>query len=215
MGCDSDESLEDPTIIQPIINYKVTNISPLQVKIGDTVKISGTNLTKLDSIYFLHEDRIYNNDTTKIKWHSYISNTDNEITLRVPEVFHEKMLIEFPDTNNFKLEIVGMIPVLNRFEHIEQIQITDENTVFLMDDKRIYKSNDGFYKWEVVYESPNNYDITSFYYLNKNECWIGLGGTNGVSIHYSENGGKDFTLLHQVHNSYGGRWIRNMKFFSS
>ena len=77
LGCGSDESEE------PISEYNINSISPLQVKIGDTIKISGTNLTRLDSIYFLYEDRIYSKDTINV---SLITRDENEITLKMPEV---------------------------------------------------------------------------------------------------------------------------------
>ena len=154
LGCGSDDSLENPEIAEePPIQYSISNISPIRAKIGDTIKLTGTNLNKLEEVFFLHEDRVYYQDTIKVNSFSFITKNENEITLKIPEVFHEKMLVEFPNTNNYNLEIIGVIPIINDFEHVRQIQIMDENTAFLKDNGKIYKSTDGFYNWETVYES--------------------------------------------------------------
>ena len=54
--------------------------------------------------------------------------------------------------------------------------------------------------------------------MNANNCWIGVQGnstaTEGVSIHYSENGGIDFSLKFQVNNFSSGNQINNIKFTS-
>lgn len=214
LGCNSDESIKNPTIEEPSIEYNINSISPLRSRIGDTIKISGTNLTKLHSLYFLHEDRIYYQDTIKMKSISFITQNENEITLKIPEVYHENMVVEFPNTNNFKLEIVGIIPIINNFEHVRQIQVIDKDIVLLKDNNKIYKSTDGFYKWETVYESPNDHSISSFYYLDENNCWIGLQGNTGISIHYSNNGGNDTNLKFQVSSSNSGNQINKIQFSS-
>lgn len=203
LGCGSDESEE------PISEYNINSISPLQVKIGDTIKISGTNLTRLDSIYFLYEDRIYSKDTINV---SLITRDENEITLKMPEVYHENMLLVIPKTNNFKLEIVGIIPTISKFNYISQIQVLDENTAFLLSQFKIYKSKDGFYKWDNQIELANKV-ITSFFFLNENVGWVAVWEETGNNIYLTVDGGNSFTLKYQIKNVRNNE-IRKIRFVS-
>jgi hypothetical protein len=207
LGCGSDGSDE---LEEPIIEYNINSISPLQVKIGDTIKISGTNLTRLhNTLYFLYEDSIYSKDTIKV---SFITRDDNEITLKIPEVYHENIILVIPKTNNFKLEIVGMIPTISKFNYIEQIQVLDENTAFLLSQFKIYKSKDGFYKWDNQIELANKV-ITSFFFLNENVGWVAVWEETGNNIYLTVDGGNSFTFKYHI-NNFSNNSIRKIRFVS-
>lgn len=210
-GCTND-SIEDQEL--PYTGYVVENISPVKAKIGDTLKIAGTNLSKVTELYFLNEDGNYSKDTVKVLSASFLSKNENEINLIIPQVYHEKMRVVFRNSKSFKLEIFGMIPTLNNIEHIRQIQVIDKNVAYLRDETDIYKSTDGFYSWEKIYSAPNGNFITAFYYLDENNCWIGLTGNTGVSLNYSNNGGYNTDLLFQVDNRSNTNQINKIQFLS-
>lgn len=215
LGCGSDDSME--IIENPTIEYSINSMSPLGAKIGDTIRISGTNLSKLDSLYILHEDRAYHNDTITIQSYSFISITDEEISFKIPPLYHENILIELNSSNSLKLDLVGFIPVLNNIT-VKHSQILTDEIAYLSDGEKIYKSVDGYYTWDEIYTIENGYNISCFYFLDESHCWIGVQGSSvsseGVTIHYSENGGTDFDLKFLVNQFSSGNQINNIKFTS-
>lgn len=214
IGCskNSDDTVESQNSAQ------ISNINPLKVKIGDTITINGSNLEKLSYLSFRHHSLDYFEYDVKIQSYQFLSRTNEKITVKVPDLVNENISIFIPADKFYELDLVGIIPIINNFEHVAQIQVINETTVFLTDNTKIYKSTDGFYNWDVVYEAPNGQIISTFYFLNENQCWIGLQGnttaTEGVSIHYSENGGIDFNLKFQVNNLSYGNKINRIKFTS-
>ena len=201
-------------INEPQNNITIDNITPLKAKIGDVITINGSNLESIEFILFNHNNSMYNDYNNSVI--EFISQNNEEIKMKVPELVHEDIIIVIPEfTDVFELDLVGYIPVVNDFDDIRQIQVLNENIAFLTDNYKIYKSTDGFYNWEVLYESPSGQNISSFYFLDENTSWIGLqGDAYGISMHYSENGGSDYNLKFQVNNSPSGNQIKNIKFTS-
>lgn len=212
LACGTDEQ---PVVKDPL-KYSITSITPLRGKIGDTITIKGNNLKALRELYFTHVDEEYYNVSKTINLYAFISQTDDEIVLKIPYVYHENMRIEFlaPFTSEFELEVVGMIGVKNEFNTIGAVQIIDENTAYLSNGNKILKSTDGYYKWETVYECPQGLSISSFFFLDELNSWVGLHGENENSLYYSNDGGYHFNFKFKVDDGYGGSSINKIQFTS-
>lgn len=212
ISCSKNNSEDDIESQNKVI---VNTISPLKAKIGDTLTINGSNLNNLKYVLFKHDMSEYANYSIKVEPKAFISKSNEKITLKVPQLVHEDISIVIPTVNTIALDLVGFIPIIYSFEKISQIYLVDQNTAFLMDNRKIYKSTDGFYHWETVYESPAESGISCIYYLNESDCWIGMyNNPKGISIHYSENGGVNFSLKYQISDLSSGNQINKIHFSS-
>ena len=191
---------------------KINSISPLRAKIGDTITITGSNLDKLSYVYFKHNYMPEDNNV-KIEPYTFISRSNKKITFKIPKLVHENITIYLPNIDTgYNLDLVGFIPIQNDMRIVQSQTLTNE-IAYLTDGEKIYKSTDGYYNWHSIYTIPEGYDLSSFYYLDENHCWIGvISDITGVSIFYSDNGGADFSLKFNVGHTAGK--INKIKFFS-
>ncbi len=206
IGCDSDEIKEN-------INdeFEITSITPLRVKIGDTITISGRNLDKLSEFSIQHDDDAPFEHRVRFK--QFPSDLTNGIKIKIPKLYYEKATIDFPFGTSFKLEIVGIIPLETDFENLSQIQIIDNNLAYVLQDDKIYKSIDGFYTWTDFIEFSGQF-ISSFFFIDENNGWVGVKENGIMNIYYTQDGGITMSLKHQVGNAYGGNFIRKIRFSS-
>lgn len=205
LSCEPEE--EEPEPVVP----EITAVSPAKAKIGDTISISGSNLTELEELFFVHEDRDYNSSLTKRISAQFISWDDEEIRVTVPALYHQDILIRVGGDMELDFELTGLIPIDNYyFDHISQVQVFDDQNALISNGESIFRSTDGFYSWEPVMNFPEN-NIDSFFFLDEETGWISSDGR----IFYTENGGQDFTLKYEYQQEYGPRpWVREMQFVS-
>jgi hypothetical protein len=210
ISCAGDSETE---VTKPDNTVIVDKVTPTKLKIGDTITITGSNLDKVNIIGFMHKNNKYINYDLRIESPYFISKTSDKIKVLVPKMYHENISMGV-GTRETELNLVGFIPVLNGLpfgNSIKQIKILDDNTAFLLTENKIYKSSDGFYTWNLVYQLDNGY-LNSFDCLDQLHFWIGISKNTGVpSIHYSEDGGNTFKLKFQLENNM---YVKKIQFTS-
>ncbi|WP_299399125.1 hypothetical protein [uncultured Gelidibacter sp.] len=213
-GCSSDNS-EDT--INPEAEISIDNITPLRVKIGDTITMTGSNLDKLSYVHLIHNDRLLKQNDVKIERFSFISKSNEKITYKVPKLVREDISILIPDIDKkYKLNLVGFIQIQNDIT-VRQSQVLTEKIAFINDGNKIYKSIDGFYKWEILVEFSNK-NISSFFFLNENIGWIAVMEESGRNIYSTLDGGKNLSLKYHINDLSNkildGSDIRKIQFTS-
>jgi len=182
-SCASEDSVAETGVI-------IQSISPRKGKIGDSITILGKNLGKVSTINFKHNVTGFRDYDVQVSYLSFISRSDEKLVVKIPTLANEDISV-----SGFDFDLVGFIPILKDIDVIQSQALTDK-VALVTDGKKIYKSTDGYFKWESIYTVPNAYRINCFYYLDENHCWIGISGTIASasvnSIYYSENGGLDF-----------------------
>ncbi len=210
IGCSSNDSIDSEE------KTSINQVNPFRVKLGDTVTITGVNLDKISQFYFNHTHPSFSN--LSVETSSFITKTNEKITIRVPNknLFHEDIAISAGSkTGGYDLKLVGFIPIKNDID-INQLQTLSDQVAIITDGKKLYKSEDGYYTWEVMYTIENGYHITSFNFLDESNCWLGVykeGAIPEVTIRYSSNGGTNFDTKFQIPYT-PGQFIRKIKFTS-
>ena len=200
-------------------NAKFISADLMKPKIGDTITISGSNLNSIDSLFFRHTKEEYKKYDVKIYSWNFIARDNEHITLQVPTLVHEDITVRDNLHANIKLSLSGIFCVAapaylaGAGYSAMYVQLMSESVAFKNGGYQLFKSTDGFYNWTQVFESPD-WNINSFYFLNLNQCWIGVLDkiNNSHSIYYSENGGKDFSLKFKVTDKYNGSFILKIQF---
>jgi len=196
--------------------FKIQEIFPVMTQIGDTVTIKGVNLDKIPTVFFQHISPELKNYDVSIGSPNFISRSINEIQVVVPEMRHENIKFRISNGQEFGLELFGWIPVSLKIGLPVEIQILDSKTAFVHNSKKVYKSTDSFKTWSLVYEVYDEQWISSFYYLDEKNCWIGLVGANKKSsLHFSNNGGIDYEKKFDIlPNNSSTYWINKIHFSS-
>lgn len=175
----------------------VENVNPQRLKIGDTISINGENLKEITRLKFEHEQGMYSSYDKEMLASSFVTHEDDHIEVVIPPAVVENINLVI-GSGSYPVELYGFIPLPRRFDNSRQIQTLDENTAFILTDKRLYKSTDGYYTWSPVIEYIDGYPHT-FFFLNENQGWMAYyDPLSGPGLYYTMNGGKDFDLLFQV-----------------
>ncbi len=199
--------------------FKITDVFPKKAKIGDTITITGNNLMSEERILLHHLNKDYSKYNVYVYRFNYIEGSNEEIKIVVPTLVHEDIAIGFGiDSPKFKLSgffSIGALPnVAGAGTSAVNVQLMSESIAFKNNGNKLYKSTDGFYNWTLVTEFTEG-SIYSFYYLNQNQCWIGVNkDDDSHAIYYSENGGKNFNFKFKVSGKYDGGWIEKIQFIS-
>jgi hypothetical protein len=183
----------------------IESVTPDRIQIGDTITIAGSGLGKISNIYFNHKDR--NFEAHDVRVTSFISKTEQEIKVIVPILVHENVYIHTPQTNNYDLELYGFLKLSHRFVDPQALQILDENTAFVIDQWKVYKSTDGWYTWSLLDFTTNK--ISSCFFLDENLGWFGVMELPGISIYETQDGGKTATVKFQIDPN--GEWDERVR----
>ncbi len=210
-ACNSDEINENYNE-----EFEITSITPLRAKIGDTITIRGKNLDKIANFYFRHDEGAPFEH--ELKYSYYPTDKGEEIKLKIPKLYYENVKIAFRDGLSFKLELVGLIPIITGYENYSrQIQTIDDSIAYATLGDKIYKSVDGFYTWNVAIEFQNS-NITSFFFLDENIGWIAIMEESGRNIYFTQDGGKSLSLKYHINDKpngfLDGSDIRKIQFIS-
>lgn len=190
-----------------------TNVFPLNVRIHDTVSLTGQNFDKL-------KDLLFNDYSSAI----IISKTNTKITAVVPVLYNENVVVKAiyayaPSgiqtpiaSDSAKLNLVGIFPLQTPTDltNIGQIEAVNEKVFYLISYKQLYKTADGGYKWELVKEY--NEGISSIFFIDDKNGWVGLYGDNGAKLYYTNDGGKNFEEKFAPTTSYDGNAITGIHF---
>jgi len=146
----------------------------------------------------------------------YESYTDEEIVVKVPILYHDKIKLLFLGPVSFNLDLKGFIPMEDVIDQVGHIQMLNENVAYITDGKKIYKSEDGFCTYEAVIDLGGKF-IGSFYFMDENNAWIGVnepkipgGSSRAVHIYFTNNGGETLSQKYQIGEDIGS--IHRMEF---
>jgi hypothetical protein len=204
-GCSSSDST-------PEVIPSISQTSSLRAKIGDVIRLSGSDLSGINQVNFEYADASLGYNDIPI--YNFTSQTDDYIELRVPDVIHEDLVVKLVRQNTgVNLKVVGFIPIPNNMD-VDEKQVINNDVAFIRDGNSLYRSSNGMYQWEKIYDAPGDFHITSFFFLNETQGWVSLSNNFETAIYYSDDGGQTFNLKIQV-NNVGSGSIRKMQFISS
>ena len=204
-SCSDDES----NIIKqnPDENDTHIKISPSKIKIGeigDTIRITGTGLSKIKRIVMEYEGLTDDFDGSfefGLSGAPYIKYTDEEILVKpdyFPEYYREKISIYLKEADNTvimksQLDVYGLIPVKKTFSNATQIEVVSSLVAYVLDENRvIYKSSDGYIEWNEFFSSE--YHIRGMQFMNASTGWIVVREGMYSNFYITKDGGASFEL---------------------
>lgn len=185
----------------------------LKGKIGDIITIKGKNLDKVNTLYFHHADEKLDRYNHTIGSIEFVSKGENEIQVVIPNLRHEDVFIRTLEGETINLKIHGLIPTAYKLGRIRYVKIFDDKTAVVSTDTKIFKSTDGYFNWELLYEIHDGLTISSTFFLDESNCWIGVQGRLSA-LYYSSNGGRDFDKQFTTSSTTFSKIIRNIQFTS-
>ncbi len=202
----------------PSTEIIITNISPKRVKQGDTITITGKNLHKGFNANFSYYDKNLINYSKTIDFWSFLTKSDIKATFRVPELFHESIILKTTNTELIDIDYHGVINLKHNL-NLTRLQIITDKLAYATDGKqKLYVSNDGCHTWQEIYSFPKDTYISSFFFLSNNDFWVCINdyttGLNNVKMYHSNNL-VDFNLSFKINGYYSKFRARKIKFFSN
>lgn len=136
----------------------LVNQSSLEVRIGDIVTLTGSNLSEIQNLYFFSEDVDYG--AQKIDDYRFISQTDDEIQFKFPRVNSENYMVRIAG-KNIPVKVKGFIP-LGLFDAEtdpleKEIVIIDDKTAFITLNDQLYLLYDNYYSMKPLANSIADY----------------------------------------------------------
>ncbi|MCM4159541.1 hypothetical protein DHB64_06495 [Antarcticibacterium sp. W02-3] len=209
-SCSQEESqIPIPTPANSSAN--IETVTPHRLKIGDTLSIKGENLKKINKVKFEYDQRIYDSYDVEIFSRNFVTYEDELIEVIIPTAVHENLNLMIGE-EAYPIELVGFIPLSKYFPSIQQFQTTDEKTGFVLADKKLYRSTDGFYTWTTVIEYNQGFPDT-FFFLNEDIGWLVYHDPYGGPGLYFTNNGRDFELMFRIEQESHGN-VRKVYFLN-
>ncbi|UCE94806.1 MAG: hypothetical protein JSV73_05930 [Flavobacteriaceae bacterium] len=211
-ACNSEDSMESNSTIERLT---IGNISPSRARVGEIVTVNGTRMDLIQKITFFNELQVGGEFDHQIQMtkSGFMTQTEEEISFVVPYFYHDKMMIDFHNTDNTvkELELKGWIPTLHDFESINLIEAPSNKVGFLHDGNNVYRSVDGFLSWDSVFESSNY--VGHIFFIDELTGWIVEKDFRNIKFHLTEDGGSSFNLHFEMILDYSSG-IRNVEFVS-
>lgn len=201
--------------------HSVESLNPSTSRIGDTVTIIGKRMDLLKKMILFNDQQVvgWRDNAVEINRSGFITHTETEISIKVPNFAHEKIMIEFQNAEKtvMELKLRGWIPVIHDFKSIKLVVAPSNKTAFLYDDKTVYRSVDGFLNWSAVYQPSER--ISAMFFIDEITGWIvEVGDRNSLRFYITEDGGETFNFHFESLESRIGdnsdRGITKMHFIS-
>jgi len=200
-ACNSEDSVEGNSTIERL---SIGSISPSRARIGEIVTVSGTRMDLIQKIILFNEEQEGSllDHSWEISRIDFETQTEKEISFKIPYFFHDRMMVDFQNVDNTvkEIELIGWIPIIHDFSSIKLVEAPSSKVGFLYDGKKVYMSEDGFLNWNSIFESSNHISIIHF--IDESTGWIVVEDYDNYKSEFyiTEDGGSSFNLQFEISN---------------
>ncbi|WP_027125274.1 WD40/YVTN/BNR-like repeat-containing protein [Gelidibacter mesophilus] len=186
---------------------EITDVSKTKVRIGDTLIIKGKNLDLITNFKFTYPN-IGNDDIITVE---PLEKKIDLIKVIIPILNYEKITLAAFENDKFiistPLNLFGTFPLIVKsstddLQHydIQNIKMVNEKTAFLAAHRRLYKTTDGGYNWQIVKDF--GFYIKPMYFIDENKGWVGTQTDSHFILYYTDDGGRTFNEILKEGSSY-------------
>lgn len=189
-SCSSDEENSN--------NKKFTILSSTKVRIGDTIVVSGKNMSTIKSVKF--KNRFQNVNV------EFFEKSDDIIKVVVPALKDENFnIVLLPNSsghNALDFDLIGSFELPQttnaQWYNLGIPQMVNENAFLVKGGSSIFKSIDGGYSWTILKQM--NGTISGMYFLNENTGWVSVRDsvTSIDGLYFTNDGGSTFNKIYTL-----------------